>query len=168
MMAIHNVDSFDRLIIVRPHNIYGPDMGNEHVIPQMAQRIKADGELVFHGQEPQETMNGDKRVFWGAAQTRSFCYISDAVRGILIAREHGVHGQIYNVGNEDEIAIIDLARRISSIGKCSLTVKSMDGVVGEGGTIRRCPDISKLAELGYRQAVTLDTGLRQTLEWYWR
>ena len=171
MMCIHKMDEFEKMIIVRPHNIYGPDMGNEHVIPQMAERIKVDGELVFLGQEPPETMNKNgARVFWGVTQTRSFCYISDAVAGLMIAREKGIHGQIYNIGNEDEIPILDLARKIASIAGKPIKVRSMDGpaIVGEGGTLRRCPDISKITELGYRQTVSLDRGLHETLEWYWR
>lgn len=173
MMCIHSMDMFDKMIIVRPHNIYGPDMGNEHVIPQMAERIKVDGELVFLGQEPPETMNKNgARVFWGMAQTRSFCYISDAVAALMIAREKGINGQIYNIGNEDEIAILDLARKIARIAGKPIQVRSMDGIGGgidgDGGTLRRCPDISKIAGMGYRQTVTLDYGLRKTLEWYWR
>lgn len=168
MMAIHNMSRFDHMVIVRPHNIYGPDMGNEHVIPQMARRIKATGELVFQGHEPPETMNGE-RVFWGAAQTRAFCYIADAVRGFMVAREHGIHGQIYNVGTQEEVAIVNLARLIAAQAKCKLIIKSMDGPVGsEGGTQRRCPDISKLAQLGYKPLVPLQTGLQETVEWYLR
>jgi nucleoside-diphosphate-sugar epimerase len=170
MMCIHKLGEFEKMIIVRPHNIYGPDMGNEHVIPQMAQRIKADGELVFQGQEPLEIMNANgARVFWGGAQTRSFCYISDAVRSLMLVREKGTHGQIYNIGNEDEILILDLARKIASIAGKPITVRSMDGPIGAPGeSLRRCPDISKITELGYRQSVTLDYGLQKTLEWYWR
>jgi nucleoside-diphosphate-sugar epimerase len=171
MMAIHNMELFEKMIIVRPHNIYGPDMGNEHVIPQMAQRIKVDGELVFQGQEPVETMNqtNGHRVFYGAAQTRSFCYITDAVRALMITRERGIHGQIYNIGNEDEVPILDLARKIAGIAGKPIKVISMDGPVGAPGeTSRRCPDISKITELGYRQTITLDAGLHHTLKWYWR
>jgi nucleoside-diphosphate-sugar epimerase len=173
MMCIHNMDRFEKMVIVRPHNVYGPDMGNEHVIPQMAQRIKVDGELVFLGQEPPEVMNKNgARVFWGLVQTRSCCYISDAVASIMIAREHGIHGQIYNIGNEDEIAIIELARKIAGIAGKSVQVRSMDGSPmtpgSPGECLRRCPDISKIAALGYRQTITLDAGLRKTLEWYWR
>jgi nucleoside-diphosphate-sugar epimerase len=169
MMAIHNADNFEKLVIVRPHNIYGPDMGNEHVIPQMAKRIKVEDELIFEGQDQPETFaaNG-ARVFWGVTQTRAFCYISDAVAGIMIARERGIHRQIYNVGTQDEIAILDLARKIAGIAGKSVKVRSIDGIVGEGGTLRRCPDIAKLAELGYNPTMTLDQGLRKTLEWYWR
>jgi nucleoside-diphosphate-sugar epimerase len=173
MMCIHNMEvyPFEKVIIVRPHNVYGPDMGNEHVIPQMAQRIKSDGELIFQGQEPPDVMNTNgHRVFWGVGQTRSFCYISDAVAALMIAREHGTHGQIYNIGNEDEIAILDLARKIAGIAGKPIQVRSMDGSppMAPGEALRRCPDISKIAELGYRQTVTLDYGLRKTLEWYWR
>lgn len=173
MMVIHNLDIFEKAIIVRPHNIYGPDMGEEHVIPQMARRIQTDGELTFQGQEPVETMNEQKnghRVFYGVQQTRSFCYISDAVSALMLAREKGIHGQIYNIGNEDEIPILGLARKIAGIAGKTIKVTSLDGAPNPapGGTNRRCPDISKIAELGYTQTVTLDAGLHHTLKWYWR
>jgi UDP-glucose 4-epimerase len=169
MLAIHSLAKFEHLIIVRPHNIYGPDMGEEHVIPQMARRIKRDGLLTFQGQEPPEVMNKGERPFWGAAQTRAFCYISDAINGFLIAREQGVSGQIYNVGTSEEVAIVQLARLIAAEAKSKLVIKSMDGaVVGDGGTQRRCPDMSKLEALGYRQTIPLAAGLKKTLEWYWR
>lgn len=172
LMCIHNMDSFEKMIIVRPHNIYGPDMGEEHVIPEMARRIKFDGELTFLGQDPPENFNSNGvRVFWGMQQTRSFCYVSDAVAGFMLLREKGIHGQTYNLGNEDEIAILDLARKIGLMAGKPVKVRSMDGPPVDkapGGTQRRCPDISKLSELGYRQTVTLDAGLRHTLEWYWR
>src|SRR5262249_16017841 len=118
MVLLHNLDKFEKASIVRPHNIYGPDMGNEHVIPQMAQRIQKDGELTFLGQEPTEVTNIPKngaRTFYGVQQTRSFCYISDAISALLLVREKGDHGQIYNIGNEDEIPILGLAQKIAGI-----------------------------------------------------
>jgi nucleoside-diphosphate-sugar epimerase len=87
----------------------------------------------------------------------------------MIARERGIHGQIYNIGNEDEIPILDLARKIAGIAGKPIKVVSMDGrPEAPGGASRRCPDISKIAELGYVQTVTLDAGLHHTLKWYWR
>jgi nucleoside-diphosphate-sugar epimerase len=150
---------FQRVLIFRPHNVYGPDMGFEHVIPQFALRLHANaarqptGRLRF---EMQGT--GD--------ETRSFCFIDDLIDGIMVMREKGEHLGIYHVGTMEEVTIADLARRIARAG--GREIEPIAGPPAAGGTLRRCPDISKLARLGYKPRVPLDEGLKPTLDWYWR
>jgi len=150
---------FDRVLIFRPHNIYGPDMGWEHVIPQLALRLNAAAKAQPAGKirlELQGTGN----------ETRSFCFIDDLVAGVMVVREKGDHLGIYHVGTSEETAIAELARRIAAISG-----RDVDLVVGKpapGGTARRCPDISKLARLGYKPRVPLSEGLKPTLDWYRR
>jgi nucleoside-diphosphate-sugar epimerase len=150
---------FQRVLIFRPHNVYGPDMGFEHVIPQFALRLHANaarqptGRLRF---EMQGT--GD--------ETRSFCFIDDLIDGIMVMREKGEHLGIYHVGTMEEVTIADLARRIARAG--GREIEPIAGPPAAGGTLRRCPDISKLARLGYKPRVPLDEGLKTTLDWYWR
>jgi nucleoside-diphosphate-sugar epimerase len=150
---------FQRVLIFRPHNVYGPDMGFEHVIPQFALRLHANaarqptGRLRF---EMQGT--GD--------ETRSFCFIDDLIDGIMVMREKGEHLGIYHVGTMEEVTIADLARRIAQAG--GREIEPIAGPPAAGGTLRRCPDISKLARLGYKPRVPLDEGLKPTLDWYWR
>lgn len=150
---------FDRVLIFRPHNVYGPDMGVEHVIPQFALRLRAlstsqpTGRLRF---EIQGT----------GAETRSFCFIDDLVAGIMVLREKGEHLGIYHVGTMEEVTIADLAQRIARAA--GREIELMAGAPAAGGVLRRCPDISKLARLGYKPRVPLNEGLKQTLDWYWR
>ena len=150
---------FDRVVIFRPHNVYGPDMGVEHVIPQFALRLRAlstsqpTGRLRF---EIQGT----------GAETRSFCFIDDLVAGIVVMREKGEHLGIYHVGTMEEVTIADLAQRIARAA--GREIELMAGAPAAGGVLRRCPDISKLARLGYKPRVPLNEGLKQTLDWYWR
>ena len=150
---------FDRVLIFRPHNVYGPDMGVEHVIPQFALRLRAlstsqpTGRLRF---EIQGT----------GAETRSFCFIDDLVAGIMVMREKGEHLGIYHVGTMEEVTIADLAQRIARAA--GREIELMAGAPAAGGVLRRCPDISKLARLGYKPRVPLNEGLKQTLDWYWR
>ena len=150
---------FDRVLIFRPHNVYGPDMGWEHVIPQLALRLNAAAKAQPAGKirlELQGTGN----------ETRSFCFIDDLVAGVMVMREKGDHLGIYHVGTSEETAIAELARRIAAISG-----RDVDLVVGKpapGGTARRCPDISKLARLGYKPRVPLSEGLKPTLDWYRR
>ncbi len=150
---------FERVLIFRPHNVYGPDMGFEHVIPQFALRLQAlavqhpDGPLRFG-------------IQGSGAETRSFCFIDDLVAGILVMRETGEHLGIYHIGTMEEVSIADLARRIARAAGREIEVVA--GKAAAGGTLRRCPDISKLSGLGYKPRVPLDEGLKPTLDWYWR
>lgn len=149
---------FDRVLIFRPHNVYGPDMGFEHVIPQFALRLKRTAAQHPSGTLPFE-IQGDGR------QTRSFCFIDDLVRGVMLMRSKGEHLGIYHVGTTEEIAIAELARRMAAlIGR---DIELIAGAMPPGGTSRRCPDISKLAKLGYAPNVPLAQGLPPTIDWYW-
>ena len=83
----------------------------------------------------------------------------------MVMREKGEHLGIYHVGTTEEVAIADLARRMAAIAGREIVLAP--SAVLAGSTPRRCPDISKLAALGYRPRVPLDDGLPPTLDWYW-
>jgi nucleoside-diphosphate-sugar epimerase len=159
MMAInHGRKHFERVLIFRPHNVYGPDMGFDHVIPQFAVRLKraldkdAGGAVAFP-------------IQGSGAETRSFCHVDDLVQGVMVMRAKGEHLGIYHVGTTEEVSIADLARRMAAIAGREIVLAPSD--LREGSTPRRCPDISKLAALGYRPSISLDQGLPATLKWYW-
>ena len=159
LMAInYGRKSFDRVLIFRPHNVYGPDMGFEHVIPQFALRLKRAAVLHKSGKVPFE-IQGDGR------QTRSFCHVDDLVRGVMVMRAKGEHLGIYHVGTTEEVTIADVARRIAA--HAGREIEFVTGPAPAGGTERRCPDIGKLAKLGYVPQVPLAKGLPPTLDWYW-
>jgi nucleoside-diphosphate-sugar epimerase len=150
---------FERVLIFRPHNIYGPDMGSEHVVPQFALRLHALAKAQASGRLRFEIQGRGE-------ETRSFCFIDDMVAGIMVMRDRGEHLGIYNVGTEEEVTIADLASRVARAA--GREVETIAGPPAVGGAARRCPDISKLARLGYNPRVSLDDGLKPTLEWYWR
>jgi nucleoside-diphosphate-sugar epimerase len=159
MMAInHGRKHFERVLIFRPHNVYGPDMGFDHVIPQFAVRLKRAAAARASGPVPFPIQGS-------GAETRSFCHIDDLVAGVMIMREKGAHLGIYHVGTTEEVSIADLARRMARIARREIALAP--SAVLAGSTPRRCPDISKLAALGYTPRVPLDEGLPSTLEWYW-
>lgn len=143
--------------VFRPHNVYGPDMGRKHVIPQFILRAAA-GLDAGRGSAVPFQIQGD------GSQTRAFCFVDDIVQGILTMYAHGGHREIYHIGNDEEVSIRDLALRVGkSIG---LELEIHPGDAPEGGTPRRCPDITKMRKLGYQPAVDLDTGLQRTVAWY--
>ena len=141
---------FERVLIFRPHNVYGPDMGFEHVIPQFALRLKRAAAQHTSGKVPFE-IQGDGR------QTRSFCHVDDLVRGVMVMRAKGEHLGIYHIGTTEEVTIAD-RRRGASRPMPAARSSSSAGPAPAGGTERRCPDIGKLAELGYAPQVPLAQG----------
>jgi nucleoside-diphosphate-sugar epimerase len=150
---------FQRVLIFRPHNAYGPDMGFEHVIPQLALRLHS-----LAARQPVGRLDFD--IQGTGEQTRSFCFIDDLVAGIMVMREKGEHLGIYHVGTAEEVTIGDLARRIACAAGREIALIARSSA--PGGTLRRCPDISKLVRLGYKPRVLLNEGLKATLDWYWR
>ncbi len=148
---------FNHVLIFRPHNVYGPDMGWEHVVPQLALRLNESARKQPSGTLPLEIQGTGK-------ETRSFCFIDDLVAGVMVMREKGEHLGIYHVGTMEEVTIADLAHRIAGVYGREITLVA--GKPAPGGTARRCPDISKLAKLGYKPRVPLSEGLKPTLDWY--
>jgi nucleoside-diphosphate-sugar epimerase len=144
-----------RVLIFRPHNVYGPDMGDEHVIPQLTTRLLA----LAGGPGPV-----DLPIQGTGNETRSFVYIDDLVEGVSCILAKGEHMNIYHVGTPDEISIAELALRIGAA--CGVAVHPVPSAPAAGGTPRRCPDISKLQRLGYAPRVSLDAGLAKTVAWY--
>src|SRR5258708_30070935 len=137
---------FDRVLIFRPHNVYGPDMGWEHVIPQFARRVRAVAAKHPSGKLP-FAMQGT------GLQTRSFCHVDDLVAGVLVMRDKGEHLGIYHVGTTEEITIADLAARVAAHG--GREIQLIEKPAPQGGTERRRPDIAKLQKLGYKPHVPL-------------
>jgi nucleoside-diphosphate-sugar epimerase len=83
----------------------------------------------------------------------------------MLMREKGEHLGVYHIGTTEEVSIADLARRIAY--HAGREIELIPGKLAAGGTLRRCPDISKLGQLGYKPRVPLEQGLKPTLDWYW-
>ncbi|MET0636027.1 MAG: NAD-dependent epimerase/dehydratase family protein [Chitinophagaceae bacterium] len=137
--------------IVRYHNVYGPRMGFKHVIPHLVVRFRK-------GEEPFKV--------YGHDQTRSFCYITDAVEGTVLAMEQpGTNGQIYHIGTEEEISIGDLIHYSGELMKFEGSYENAPTY--PGSVSRRCPDITKArTQLGFEPKVSWKQGLARTIEWY--
>jgi nucleoside-diphosphate-sugar epimerase len=138
--------------ILRYHNVYGPAMGWDHVIPQFIRRLELNEEF---------TVQGD------GEQQRSFCYVDDAVDGTLAAAfEDGGRNQIFNIGNPAaEVSINQLVALLEEVSGKEVRPRHIP-FEGEG-TRRRVPDISRAQQLlRYAPTVSLPEGLRRTYEWY--
>ena len=158
LMAInYGRSGFDRVAIFRPHNVYGPDMGWEHVLPQFVLRM---AEMV--GRQPGGTIAFP--IQGNGSETRSFNWIGDFVDGVRMVMDRGEHLGIYHVGTGEEVSIAEVARLVAAyFGR---DIELVPGSLMAGGTTRRCPDIGKLAALGYAPKVGLAQGLPKLAEWY--
>lgn len=153
MLAIHS-GLFHTLRLIRPYNIYGPDMHEGHVIPDFAKQLR---ERINEPDDPLPFT-----ILGSANETRSFCYIDDFIEGVMTVRQHGQHMGIYNIGTPEETTIGDLARHMAKLFGRQLVI-SEARELREGSIPRRKPDISKLVALGYQPKVPLEEGLRRVL-----
>jgi nucleoside-diphosphate-sugar epimerase len=140
--------SFKKRIIIRPHNIYGQNMGHDHVIPEVIKKIK--------------TANRKKKnsieIIGPAKNTRSFMHIDDFLNAFYLIFKSKKNREIFNIGNNDEIDIKSLIKKILNKMNCKLKIKEKI-FKNFGQTNRRCPDINKIEKLGYKQKITLDKGI---------
>jgi len=155
-VAYHRAHNLD-VRIVRIFNTYGP-------------RLRSDG---FYGRAlsrfiDQALSQKDITVYGKGDQTRSFCYVTDTVRAILLAAiRKEIKGEVVNIGNPHEVSIRKLAVKIKAMADSSSKITFHSRPPDDPQ--RRCPDISKARRLlGWSPAVTLEEGLERTIEWFRR
>jgi len=150
-MAIHSTPSLRKKVIFRPHNVYGPDMGTLHVVPELFLKIADTGSNTV-------TLKGD------GTQRRSMCEIQDFIHGFSLLLSSEEVPQIVNIGTRFEMTILELASEIA----LQLGVKKnfLSGLTPSGETDRRLPDISKLEKLGYKPSVSIHEGIAKYCAWF--
>ncbi|MEU4569854.1 NAD-dependent epimerase/dehydratase family protein [Micromonospora sp. NPDC023956] len=139
-------------VVGRFHNVYGPRMGADHVVPEMSLRA-------LRGADPFPVP--------GADQYRAFCHVDDAVEAMLrLMAAPAAAGQIVHIGNDrEETNIGDLAKLVLRVAGVSPAIEA--SAAPSGSVSRRCPDLSRLRELtGYEPTVSLEEGVRTTFAWY--
>ena len=148
-MAWHRVHGMDTRI-VRIFNTYGPRMAFDdgRVLPAFLAAAETGEPLVVHGD---------------GAQTRSFCYVSDTVAGILRVLD-GQGIEPVNVGGPGETTIRAFAELVIEITGREARIES--GPANPDDPLRREPDLTRLRGLGWTPTVPLREGLERTLQWY--
>lgn len=140
---------FKKLIIFRPHNVYGPNMGNEHVIPEFIKKMKS-------------IKNKNFKIQGSGNEIRSFIYIEDFINAFDLILHKGKHLNIYNIGTNEKIKIKELAKKIAKIINKKIIVRKSP--LKEGGTKIRVPNIKKIKMLGFKTKFTLNNGLNKILK----
>lgn len=142
--------------IVRPFNIYGPGMQETdyRVLPNFASRIVGKRPLQIYG---------------SGKQTRTFCYITDAIVGFTKALLDGIPAHAYNIGNPSpEISMLELAHLLQETVQDTIDIQLIEypDSYPADEPQRRCPDIRKAAQqLKYIPQVTLPEGLNRFMGW---
>ncbi len=140
--------------IVRIFNCYGPrsDPADGRIVPNFITQALTGQPLTIYGD---------------GTQTRSLCYVSDLVDGLLRAMDTpGTRGRVYNLGNPDERPVREFAEVIKRLTGSSSPIVSCEPISADDPR-RRCPDISRArAELGWAPHVSLEQGLTDTVAWF--
>jgi len=134
--------------ILRIHNIYGPRMGNKHVIPDLIEKFRLGNmDVPGHG------------------ESRAFMYIDDLVGVVrfLIANENN-DIKLMNVGSQTETLIKILAEKIAKVLEIEKAIKPLES--WPGSVKRRLPDTSLLRSIYTFDETSLDEGLDKTISWY--
>lgn len=136
--------------IVRYHNIYGPRMGNNHVIPEFILRI---------------LNKEDPFLMYGGNQYRTFCYVYDAAKMTIQVMERS-QDILYNIGSDEtETLIKDIAMYLFDIA--NFYPKIIEKDPPKGSILRRKPDMSKLKkESLFVYETSFKDGLKKTYNWY--
>jgi len=142
--------------IIRPFNVYGPGMQEQdyRLMPNFASLIKAKKPVQVYG-------TGD--------QTRTFCYVTDALTGFINTILKGVSGEAYNIGNtEPEVSVIDVLKCMEEVlgEKINYTITEHPESYPADEPQRRCPDINKAKkQLNFNPKIDLKEGLSRYLNW---
>ena len=150
VMAYHRSHKIDTRI-VRIFNTYGERMrpGDGRAIPAFI---------------PQALSGEPITVFGDGSQTRSFCYVDDLIEGIFRLMKSGYHEPV-NLGNPEEMSIIDLVRKIVTLCNSKSEIKFCPLPVDDPKV--RKPDIRRAEKvLGWKPSTSLDEGLSRTIEWF--
>jgi nucleoside-diphosphate-sugar epimerase len=141
------------IVIVRIFNTYGTRMrpGDGRVIPNFVSQALAGEPFTIYGD---------------GSQTRSFCHVSDMVKALVLAvQTTEAGGEVINVGNPDEMRIIDLAARLRE--KTGTSSPLVFEPLPEDDPLQRKPDITRAMKvLGWAPEVSLDEGLSDTISWF--
>lgn len=159
---------FAEALFIAYHREYGLDVKIARIFNSYGPRIRADGPYarVVPRFITQALTGKPLTVYGDGTQTRSFCYVSDTILGLLfLLTSKKAKGEVVNIGNSEEIAILELAQKIKQLtgSASSLTFHPLP----EDDPRRRCPEVKKAKSLlEWKPMVELEQGLQKTVKWF--
>ena len=142
--------------IIRPFNVYGPGMSQNdyRIFPNFAINILTNSIISIYG---------------SGNQTRTYCYVSDAIEGFLRVIKYGKKGEVYNIGNnKPEVSVGQIYKIFKKITTKKIFAKYIKHPKSYPADEpqRRCPDIKKsIKHLNYKPKINLEVGLKKYMDW---
>lgn len=149
---------------------YGLDVRIARVFNSYGPRIRSDGHYARAVPRfmTQALTNQPITIYGDGTQTRSFCYITDTVTGLLaLLTNEKAEGTVVNIGNPEEITILELAHKIKRFTESASSM--VFHPLPEDDPRKRCPDITRAEKLlGWKPETSLEQGLKRTIMWFRR
>lgn len=155
---------FAEAIVMAYHRFHGVDTHIARIFNTYGPRMRLEDGRVVPNFIPQSLRNEPLTVFGDGSQTRSFCYVSDLISGLVKLMEVPYHDPV-NIGNPIEMSILDFAKEIITASKSSSTISFHD--LPEDDPKVRQPDISIARKiLDWEPKVSLTDGLESTIAYF--
>jgi len=159
---------FAEALFMAYHEQYGLNVKIARIFNSFGPRLREDG---LYGRAvsrfiKQALTNEPITVYGDGTQTRSFCYVTDTITGLmlLIANEK-TKGEVVNIGNSQEVTILQLASKVKELARSSSQL--IFHPLPKDDPRRRCPDTSKMEMLlGWKPNVSFEEGLERTIAWF--
>jgi len=155
---------FSEALVMAYHRYYGVDTRLVRIFNTYGPRLQSSDGRVISNLMTQALHGEDLTVYGDGSQTRSFCYVSDEIDGILRLSRSSEHLPV-NIGNPVEWTILECAREILAVTGSSSKIRYAPRPVDD--PVQRRPDISKAKRLlGWEPKIDLKTGLRLSLDYF--
>ena len=157
---------FSEALTLAFHRKHGLDVRIARIFNTYGERMRPDDGRVIPGFINQALKNEPLTVHGDGTQTRSFCYISDMVEGLMkLMFAAGMSGEVVNLGNPNEVRVLDVAMLVKGLtaSASEITFKPLP----QDDPLRRKPDIARARErLGWQPEVELERGLNLVIEYF--
>jgi UDP-glucose 4,6-dehydratase len=140
-------------LITRGNNVYGPHQFPEKLIPKFTNQLMKGMKLTLHGD---------------GSNTRNFLYVTDVASAFDIIMHKGTPGHVYNVGGKNEISNLNVAKELLKMFGREKEEDKWITFVGDRqfNDLRYTINSSKLHDLGWKEEMSWEEGMKTTVEWY--
>jgi len=159
---------FAEALFMAYHRQYGLDVKIARIFNSFGPRLREDG---LYGRAvsrfiKQALANKPITIYGDGTQTRSFGYVTDTIVGLmLLTVNEKAEGEVVNIGNSQEITVLQLAKRIKELTKSKSRL--IFHPLPEDDPKRRCPDTGKMEKLlRWKPKISLEKGLERTIKWF--